>query len=189
MIFSLPGVVNAWRRGLSMIPVLVALSAAPSASAATPLTGEALAGGGTTSNAGGSCAGVYPTGTAAFSVSGAATGPYPGSFVESGHVSFGRFVIASVRQVYESATFTITSGRTTITGNLIQRIARAVVAPACSQKGLVSFTIYSMLINYTAVINGHTYQGTGFAGPSDFYTNLALKPQKGLAGTRNSFTG
>jgi hypothetical protein len=125
-------------------------------------------------------------GNAAFSVSGAATGPYPGSFVESGHASFYGPVALASRQAYEAATFTITSGRTTITGNLIQRIARAVVAPACSQKGLVSFTIYSMLINYTAVINGHTYQGTGLAGPSDFDTNLAPQP---LAGTRNSFTG
>ena len=80
------------RDGLAVITALaaVAVLAAPSASAwaASPLTGETLGGTTVTTNGGGvawpSCVRrEMADGTASFNSSGAATGPYPGSFAEN----------------------------------------------------------------------------------------------------------
>lgn len=82
--------------------VALALAVSPAtASAVSTLTGETLSG---SSSQGNSPACPTPT----FSVSGTATGPYPGMFAESGTWSLPPTF---------SATFTITSGTTTITGN------------------------------------------------------------------------
>jgi hypothetical protein len=83
--------------------VALALAVSPAtASAVSTLTGETLSG---SSSQGNSRACPTPT----FSVSGTATGPYPGMFAESG--------TWSLSSITFSATFTITSGTTTITGN------------------------------------------------------------------------
>src|SRR3954452_8203473 len=96
-----------WKRrlllglGLSVaLGLVVALPAA--ASAASTLTGETLNG---ASASGNSSACLIPT----FSVSGTATGPYPGTFTESGSFSIVSFTF--------NATFTTASGTTTITGS------------------------------------------------------------------------
>jgi hypothetical protein len=82
------------------LAVAFALAVSPaSASAVSTLTGESLSGSSSSGNTW-SCA-------PSFSVSGTATAPYPGTFSESG----------SWTQNFDfNATFTITSGTTTITG-------------------------------------------------------------------------
>jgi hypothetical protein len=86
--------------GLSMaLGLVVAFPAA----GASMLTGETLNGASSQGNSG-EC--LYPT----YSVSGTATGPYPGTFTETGTWSvWNPFIF--------SATFNITSGTTTITGS------------------------------------------------------------------------
>jgi hypothetical protein len=89
---------------LSLGLVALALAVSPAtASAVSTLTGETLSG---SSSQGNSPACPSPT----FSVSGTATGPYPGMFAESGTWS-------PSNPTTFSATFTITSGTTTIIGN------------------------------------------------------------------------
>jgi hypothetical protein len=85
------------------LAVALALAVSPaSASAVSTLTGENLSG----SSSSGNTAGC-PSGTSTFSVSGAATAPYPGSFAEAGTFTFNAF----------NSTFTISSGTTTVTGS------------------------------------------------------------------------
>jgi hypothetical protein len=175
----------AWRRRVALIPMfaVVALATAQSASASTPLTGEVLSGTGTTSN--GSChQGV--SGKASFSVSGPATGPYPGMFVASGSAW-----VSGLNQhgigapASESGTFTITSGTTTITGTFrpVSFGEHANVSYSCP-----TFGFYGLSIYYTAVINGQTYTGNGFAGrPADQF-DTSPASHKNLATTNTSFT-
>jgi hypothetical protein len=87
--------------GLSLALTLAAVS--PAAAVST-LTGESLSGSSSSGNTGGCI-----TKAATYSVSGEATGPYPGTFSETGSVGPGFFDF--------TATFTITSGTTTITGS------------------------------------------------------------------------
>src|SRR3954452_16037838 len=94
-----------WKRhlllglGLSMALGLVVVALPAAAFAASTLTGESLTGGSASGNSP-----ACPTAT--YSVSGTATGPYPGTFQETGQISSSF-----------SANFTITSGSTTITGS------------------------------------------------------------------------
>ncbi len=86
--------------GLGLAVALVLAVSPASASAVSTLTGESLSGGSSSGNTW-SCA-------PSFSVSGTATAPYPGTFSESGSWSeLSDF----------NATFTITSGTTTIRGS------------------------------------------------------------------------
>lgn len=129
------------------------LSTAPSASASTPLTGETLTGTGKASTSGGCTRPVSGSGT--FSIpNGTATGPYAGTFSESGSFSF-----YGPNQPYYlrlSANFTIKSGATTITGSLSFKYPGAwIIGSPC---GSPTFT--NLPVNYSAVINGVTYQGT-----------------------------
>lgn len=90
------------------LPVTVA--AAPPASASTPsLAGESLAG---TDVLTGACPPPGDAGNVPYTATGAATGPYPGTFTESGYWELDLLVLS----IYHS-TFTITSGSTTITGS------------------------------------------------------------------------
>jgi hypothetical protein len=121
--------------GLAMtLGLVVALPAA--ASAASTLTGENLTGASASGNSG-----ACPTPT--FSVSGTATGPYPGTFTESGSFTLGP-------PFPFSATFTITSGTTTITGSKTGRLNGG---GSCSNSGGDATTV----IPYTATI--HTPSG------------------------------
>src|SRR4051794_12896396 len=93
--------------GLSMALVLaVALPA--TASAVSTLTGETLSG----SSLSGNTPNCFPAGSH-WSVNGTAAGPYPGTFSESGSWNFD----SSALDFRADATFTITSGTTTITGS------------------------------------------------------------------------
>ena len=91
--------------GLAMTIGFVALPA--TASAVPTLTGESLSGGSSLGE--GNSPGC---GLSFFTARGPATGPYPGTFTEGGTFSPNRS-----RDPDFSATFTITSGTTTITGN------------------------------------------------------------------------
>jgi hypothetical protein len=85
------------------VPLVLALGLSSAAAATvSTLTGETLSG---SSSQGNERACLNPT----FSVSGTATGPYPGTFTEAG-------TWAPLSSSF-SATFTITSGTTTITGS------------------------------------------------------------------------
>jgi hypothetical protein len=95
-----------WKRrlllglGLTVAFVLAVGLSPAAASAASTLTGENLTGASSSGNSVFFCGGTY-------SVTGTATGPYPGTFTETGTFSL----------VVTNATFTITSGTTTITGS------------------------------------------------------------------------
>src|SRR6476619_5126505 len=88
--------------GLGLV-VALALAVSPaSASAVSTLTGENLNGSSASGNSG-AC--LSPS----YSVTGAATAPYPGTFTETGTWSLSTLVF--------SATFTTSSGTTTINGS------------------------------------------------------------------------
>jgi hypothetical protein len=103
----------------AMIAIVLLAATAPRALAANSLSGEGLTG--TGKSTGGSTSGGCPnrareSGSMGFSASGTATGPYPGSFAETGS-----FSLSGIRNppwtIHFSATFTINSGNTKITGS------------------------------------------------------------------------
>jgi hypothetical protein len=114
--------------GLAVAFALAVLPA--SASAVSTLTGESLNGGSSSGNIG-----ACPN--PAFSASGAATGPYSGTFKESGEL----FPL--------NATFTISSGKTTITGSKSD-------GGACNPSG-GNLDVTFFVVTYTATI--HTSGG------------------------------
>ena len=118
------------------LAVALALAVPASASAVSTLTGEGLSG---TTSGSASC------GTSTYSASGTSTGPYPGTFTESGSWPFAGAL---------SATFTITSGSTTITGSK----SAPSDSTACGSSGGAPFAIFqSNRGSYTATI--HTPNG------------------------------
>jgi hypothetical protein len=128
-----------WKRhvllGLGLTVALGLVVALPSiASAASTLTGETLNGSSSSGNSASGCSGT-------FSVTGSATGPYSGTFTETG--TFSLFV--------NNATFTITSGTTTITGSKT-RGAGGGATGSCFPPSQSSFGL-----SYTATI--HTPNG------------------------------
>jgi hypothetical protein len=138
-----------WCRSSSFIIALVAIGVvagpAPPASAATPvkMTGESLAGAGTWNPLDGT-----------FKISGTATGPYAGSFVETGQ--FHLYVIRGGGGWYGpatfSATFTITSAATTpITGTLSGQGMGLHCGPVgCNTYRLLNFPVgFTLTGNYS----------------------------------------
>ncbi len=120
-----------------------------------------------------------PSGHASFSVSGQASGPYPGTFVASGSASaYGRQQLGSANASV-TATFTITSGATTITGTFRPTRSFAGVGYYCP-----TFAISRLPITYTSVIDGQPSTGTGLAGGS---FNTSPAPQN-LASVNTTFT-
>lgn len=138
-----------------------ALAAAPSAMAATPLTGESFSGSGS-AGISGHC--TFPGnfwGSASFSVAGTAVGPYPGTFTETGGYSF---YSVGGKQPYSlrfHASFTITSGTNTIAGSLSFGFPGAWIVTGCP-----GATFTGLPVSYTAAIAGQTYQGTAKASVS-----------------------
>jgi hypothetical protein len=138
-----------WKRrlllGLGLSVALVLAVALPAtASAVSTLTGENLNG---VSFSGNSFACPSPT----YNVSGTATGPYPGTFTETGTWNQGTGAF--------SATFTITSGTTTITGSKSGSLS---VSPPssfleCDPEGLIGAGAHLSAVAYTATI--HTQNG------------------------------
>ena len=106
-----------------------------------------------------------------FSASGTASGPYPGSFSESGSFSFANNPALGhdVGSVSLKAKFTITSGATTIKGSLANESSVGSAYPICNSAGqLLGFSVSGLPITYTATINGQV-QGTGSLSGT-FYT-------------------
>jgi hypothetical protein len=103
-----------------------------------------------------------------------ATGPYPGTFRESGGYSYSSVAGKQPYYLHFSASFTITSGGATITGSLVFRYPGAWVVVGCPG------AMFSNLpVNYTTVVGGQTYQGTAKVGVS----------AKAEAAVSQSFTG
>jgi hypothetical protein len=153
------------RAAIPVLAAIVVLVAAQSAAAATSLTGEALSGG-TATSTGGSTSGSCPNrsserGTVGFKVgSGTATGPYVGSFAEGGTFSVSGYRNPPWR-VRFTASFTITSRGTTITGSFATPPNTWwSVGFICNSSGGVAGYSVSGRTNYTATITGRTYQGT-----------------------------
>jgi hypothetical protein len=148
--------------GLTVALVLAVGLLPAIASAASTLTGENLSGS--------SASGNTPFCPAAtWSVSGTATGPYPGTFSESGTSAPGGGGT--------NATFTINSGTTTITGS------KSTTDSAC----LISGSNFSMTLSgvpYTATI--HTPSGN-FHDEGTSAVNVAITPS-GAATLTESFT-
>ena len=129
------------------LAVALALAVSPaSGSAVSTLTGESFSGISSPGNPG-----ACPSPT--FSVSGTATGPYPGTFAESGTFAPGPSSF--------SATFTTASGTTTISGS------KAVGAGLSSSCGIFA-SIAQGPVPYTATIHTSTGnyadQGSSDAG-------------------------
>jgi hypothetical protein len=144
--------------------VVAALATAQSAWAVASLTGEGLPGAG--KSTGGSTSGSCnyrgsESGSMGFSVSGTATGPYPGAFSETGS-----FSLSGYRNppwtIKFSAAFTITSGGKKITGSFASPSnAWWGVGFICNSAGGVAGYSVSGPVTYTATINGQTLRGTG----------------------------
>jgi Carboxypeptidase regulatory-like domain len=148
----------------AMIAIVLLAATAPRALAVNSLSGEGLTG--TGKSTGGSTSGGCPnraseSGSMGFSASGTATGPYPGSFSETGS-----FSLSGIRNppwtIHFSATFTIKSGNTKITGSFASPShAWWGVGFICNSAGGVAGYSLSGPVTYTATINGQTFQGTG----------------------------
>jgi 5-hydroxyisourate hydrolase-like protein (transthyretin family) len=158
MLRRLSRLLNAPRNGLALIPALaaIALFAAPSASAATPLTGEALNGTATTTSGQGygNCLNRGTVGASAnFNASGPATGPYAGKFVEvNGSAGMSGYRNPPWRLTL-GIPFTITSGTTTITGRITNPYPwMGGIGFICNSTSVVGFTAGANWATYTAMI-------------------------------------
>jgi hypothetical protein len=143
----------------------------PSALAAPSLQGEKLNGDGNYQVA---CDGPNKL---SYTVSGSASGPYPGTFTETGSADSGTGTF--------TANFTIKSGSTTITG------AKGNISPSvnasCAGSGLVSFFNYSATWTQTtgnaliAVRGSYADKGSGGVQggdpPNVFAENYVSQPQ------------
>jgi hypothetical protein len=113
-----------------------------------------------------------------FNLQGAAAGPYPGAFVETGS-----FSLSGNRNppwaIRFSAAFTIRSGTTTITGSFVSpKYAWWGIGFICTPSGGVSGYSAGGPVTYTSVINGQTYQGTGSVSGT-FYETAGAKDSVG----------
>jgi hypothetical protein len=144
----------------------------PAASAATPLIGEQLSGTGTPTGGSmnGNCSSLT-SGKAGFQIDGTASGPYPGSFSETGSISVLRFTVTDYlnHQTYSlwrtsfSANVTITSGSTTITETTSATNGSWGGGPICDSAGHVGFTAAGD-VSFTATIDGTTSSGLANLG-------------------------
>lgn len=150
----------------------------------TPLTGETVNGSGpTTSGYGyGSCTNrlLVQGGVSFTKVSGTASGPYPGTFSASG--SFSVFGHRNPPwQVSFHAKFTITSGKTTITGSISHEyIGTWSLLIGCTSSGGDANYTTILPATYTALINGQSYQGTGKVGGT-FATQVGAQTSVGAS--------
>jgi hypothetical protein len=176
---------------LALVAVALFATPVPTALGATPLTGEIFTGTGLSTGSG-SCpttAGHLVGGSGTFTVSGTATGSYAGSFVAHGNWSFwGDRQPYSVR--YSSATFTVTSGTTTITGtDNFSYPGAGYIGFSCGPSGALSYSFY-VFARYTVVIHSPGEADQTYQGPAKmtatFDTDLT---PKAIASVSETFTG
>lgn len=140
-------------RGLvTSLVVLLALAAAPSVAAQTPgtLTGTVLNGGANPSLGIGAVAiDCEPAGTSTvtYTVVGAALGPYPGTYEETG-----AFTIANGQVTAFEAEFTIESELADIEGAKSLRTSTSAVCLSNPELGIAAFTDTSVIASYEATI-------------------------------------
>lgn len=116
----------------------------------TPLTGETLTGSGSSTTT--PCTGINPRSsyTNTYDSSGTATGPYPGTYTEQGSVT-----VKNGRVRAFSASFTIVSGTTTVTGT--KSLHGGMGTGVCGLTGTVTWHNDAV---YTATIETQTGTGT-----------------------------
>jgi hypothetical protein len=208
MVCRLSRLLRPRRDGFALIPALagVAVLAAPAASAlaASPLTGETLAGIATTMN--GSASAITSCihrdvvhASATFNASGEATGPYPGSFVENqGSANLFDTVIHN-QASYDglSVPFTITSGTapdtTTITGTISH--SQSALQPGflegfgfvCNGPTVVGLNV-NTTATYTATIQAPRQASQAISGQAHVSGSLYTEPGAQTSLTA-SFTG
>jgi hypothetical protein len=140
-------------RGLvASLVVLLALAAAPSVAAQTPgtLTGTVLNGGANPSLGIGAVAidcEAAGTSTVTYTVVGAALGPYPGTYEETGS-----FTIANGQVTAFDAAFTIESGLAEVEGSKSLRTSTSAVCLEGPEPGIAAFTDVSVIASYEATI-------------------------------------
>lgn len=145
----------------ALVSIALSLSWAASAAAATPISiaGETLtSASGSVSMVVPSCPLGFVNDNGTFTVSGTATGPYPGTFAESGTLAFSGSNRGplSFFHVYFNASFTITSpGALPITGTLSDQGFGA----RCP-----SANVYSLFNNPASYTLTGNYSGSGAVG-------------------------
>ena len=141
------------RRGLvSSLVILLALSAAPSVGTQTPgtLTGTVLNGGANPSLGIGAVAidcESAGSSTVSYNVVGAALGPYPGTYEETGS-----FTIANGQVTAFEAEFTIESGLADIEGSKSLRTSTSAVCITNPEPSIAAFTDIAVNASYEATI-------------------------------------
>jgi len=140
------------RRLVTSLVVLLALAAAPPVAAQTPgtLTGTVLNGGANPSLGIGAVAiDCEPAGTSTvtYTVVGAALGPYPGTYEETGI-----FTIANGQVTAFEAEFTIESELADIEGSKSLRTSTSAVCIDNPEPGIAAFTDISIVASYEAII-------------------------------------
>jgi hypothetical protein len=139
--------------GVLGLGTVEAHAATPSSLAGETLTSEHVEG----STLTGACTGNGNEGSFNFSVSGTATGPFPGTFTESG--SFTTLRSGFISDF--SSAFTITSTAGTVTGSKV--VTGDLGAASCNfLGGAVSVSTTNLATTYIATING-TQRTTGTA--------------------------
>jgi hypothetical protein len=149
--------------GVLALGTVEAHAATPSSLAGETLTSDMVSG----STLTGSCGDGTTGGTLMFSISGAATGPFPGTFKESGSFTMGP--TGGIVKGF-SSTFTITSAAGTVTGS--KQLAETSFATCTPIRHTVTFS-GEIATTYTATINGAqrttgpaTVTVSGVIGPS-----------------------
>jgi hypothetical protein len=136
---------------------------APTALAATPasLNGEVFTGQGDTRTLDGDCSSPG-NGSFTFSTSGTATGPYPGTFSESGTFTISTDHTNGLPAVTAySATFTITSSAGNVTGTkALANEPEAKCDPETSQVAIPASEENELLLGYTASIDNNYQTGS-----------------------------
>lgn len=164
--------------GLSALVVVpVAFATGSGGGSAAPLTGETLItselGDPGTSEVSGTC---NPLGTSTFTfeVTGVAFGPYPGTFTESGTMSFGPFGVIGepIFPASYDATFTINSPAGTVTGDKHLKLpaltGRGLCGEAAFEGAAEDAVLFEGDLTYTARIGGKVIdRGDSFVSYSD----------------------
>jgi hypothetical protein len=137
--------------GVLGLGAVEARAATPSSLAGETFTSQTVTG----STLTGTCTGRGNEGSFAFSVSGTAAGPFPGTFTESGS-----FTTATSGVLNDfSSTFTITSAAGTVTGSKL--LAENTRTASCTSFGSGNFvSARNLAATYTATIDG-TQHDTG----------------------------